>query len=155
MVAVFCSCTDKDAEKTKEDNVIGDKLVINELIINNKTGLTSDEGKSHNWIEIANISSETQSLKGCTLVKDETERWEFPDTVLQPNECLIVWATKKAGSGQLNCGFKLKKHISLQLLDAEGAVLSGVKVKKLKADQALVLKDGKYSKTTEPTPGVR
>lgn len=134
----------------------GTVFVINEIMASNKTGLLAEDGEVYDWIEIKNVSEKELSLRGYSLAKDSgMVTWQFPDTVLQPDECLLVFATKKELKTQLSCGFKLSsKGEYVQLLTRSGRVMSEVSYKKLKADQVLkYTKKEKYKKTYKQTPG--
>lgn len=133
----------------------GNMFVINELMASNKTGLLADDGATYDWIEIRNTSSHAASLSGYALAKDTTdEGWEFPDTTLQPNQCIVVYATKAELKRDLHCDFKLSKKSDTIYLMRNADVVNQVIYKKLKTDQALHLTDqGEYKKTYSQTPG--
>lgn len=134
----------------------GTVFVINEVNASNKTGLMAEDGETHDWIEIKNISEKEYSLRGYSLAKDSgMVTWQFPDTVLGPNECMLVFATKKELKKQLSCGFKISgKGECLQLITRSGRVMSEASYKKLKGDQVLkYTKKEKYKKTYKQTPG--
>lgn len=133
-----------------------DALVISELMAANNSGILADDGKPHDWIEIRNVSDRSASLKGYTLSKDSGEvKWEFPDTIVKPGACVVVFATKRKLAKDLHCDFKLsKKDEEIELATRQGIVASSVKYNHLKDDQALKLtKKGNYKKTYHQTPG--
>ena len=130
-------------------------FVISEVIPTNKTGLLASDGEPHDWIEIHNTSSHSANLKGFILVKDSSDvTWTFPDTTLQANARIIVFATKKQLKSDLSCGFKLSgKDGAVRLLNKRRVEVSCADYKGIDPDQALKLtKKGKYKKTFESTP---
>lgn len=100
LLLAVVSCTDSKKK---------DAFVINEIMASNNTGLVAEDGKLHDWIEIKNVSTEPVSLKGFSLFVEKTaskkkapkegetepEAWEFPDTIVAPGECLVVYMSKK------------------------------------------------------------
>lgn len=144
---LFTSCLDGPGE---------DVFVINELMATNKTGVLACDGEPHGWIEIRNNSDKAYSLRGFTLTKASgKDSWEFPDTIVQPKSCILVFAAKKEFDDNLSCGFKLStKGDTIQLLTRSGKVCSVVEYKRLKSDQAIKLTNkGDYKKTYKQTPG--
>lgn len=138
-------------------NKTDDAFVINELVPSNKTGMLAPDGKMHDWIEIRNTSGSVANLKDYVLTTDSTKaEYTFPEKSVQPNECIIVYATKDNMSSELNCGFGVdRKKLHLYLLSPKGKMVSKVEEGKVKTDKALKLtKKGKYKETYKQTPGM-
>jgi hypothetical protein len=72
-------------------------VVISEILAENQTGATDEDGDAEDWIELFNRSSSPVNLGGWSLSVDreETEQWVFPPTSLAPGSYLLVWASGK------------------------------------------------------------
>src|SRR5690606_26571293 len=70
---------------------------INELMSSNANSITDEDGDYSDWIELYNGSDVEVNLVGYGLSDDldESMKWVFPETILQPGEFLIVWASSK------------------------------------------------------------
>lgn len=146
--ATFTSC----GELTSSNS----PFAITELMANNRTGFMAEDGNLYDWIEVTNESDKPANLAGYILAKDSCRKsWNFPDTVVQPGQCVLVFATKTNLPTQLHCDFKLSDEgEELQLRSPSGTLLCKVSYKKLNPDQSLRLKsDSIYSKTYRQTPG--
>lgn len=145
----FTSCT----PQLQDDS----HLVITELQASNRTGLMAEDGELYDWIEVSNASLHEVNLKGYALAKDSCRKsWVFPDTLLQPGQRVVVFATKSDLPTQLHCDFKLSsKGDTIQLLSRSGKVLSEVGYRSMKADEVLALTtDSVYESSFRPTPGL-
>lgn len=69
---------------------------INEAVSSNSIFLDED-GDSPDWFELHNYGSTPVSLLNWAITDDVTDltMWTFPDLMLQPDEYLMVWASKK------------------------------------------------------------
>lgn len=175
LLVVFISCSKQH-----------DQFVINEIMAVNHAGIVADDGELYDWIEIKNISSQPASLKGFSLkvekngvkksklkqdsidnkdAADESDNnkekkkrtWDFPDVVVKPGECIIVFASKKdydPSGNELHASFKMPSvGGTLQLLYS-GDVVQEVVYGELKDDQCYrLLDDGNYEVSYEQTPG--
>lgn len=56
-----------------------------------------DDGEEwgNGWIEIKNTSGGTVSTNGLSLTLNNNEPWQFPDTVMEANQYLLVWLSGK------------------------------------------------------------
>lgn len=148
MAIILTSCQDITPENTP--------FVITELMAKNSTGLMAEDGNLYDWIELQNVSSEPANLGGYILAKDSCRKsWNFPDTIVQPGDHVLVFATKNELPHQLCCGFKLSSsEEQIELRSPRGSVLCQVAYNKLSADQSL-RRDSldAYSKTYRQTPG--
>lgn len=150
------------------------RLVINELMSSNRTGILTQEGKPADWIEIKNISTDDIQMKDYMLWAEKEEKnrkdkkegkadslatkpWVFPELTLQPGQCILIFASKKKGdatSTELHANLKLPKKGSVRLLSPKGTILSEIQYTALNADQALQrLENGDVIPTYQPTPG--
>lgn len=130
------------------------------------------DGQLYDWIEIKNISNKAASLKDYSLIieKDDSKKkdneknykknWEFPDTIVKPGQCLIVYASKREDANQqeeLHANFKLSsKRGIIKLLNQE-VVVSQVNYGSLEDDQCyrrVADNDTTFSYSYEQTPGL-
>ena len=88
--------------------------VVSEFLADNSGILLDEDGDSSDWIEVYNPSSAALDLGGYFLSDDngDLQKWMFPaQTYVQPQECLLVYASSKnrrqAGL-PLHTNFKLK-----------------------------------------------
>lgn len=128
-------------------------IVISEIMASNRTGLLNHKGKTWDWIELKNTSSDSINLEGFQLAvvkmkvdsvsKDTIEditKWEFPDVTIKGNENLIVFADKKKVKENKGEGGKEEKEEKEEKEPAEDSAKTQ-KAKSLRADFNLP-KDG-------------
>ncbi|HEY0257813.1 MAG TPA: lamin tail domain-containing protein, partial [Candidatus Methylacidiphilales bacterium] len=109
--------------------------VISEFMASNKHGLTDEDGKHSDWIEIYNPDETPANLDGWYLTDSASnlEKWAFPAVTLAPKSYLVVFAS---GNNRRVVGQPLHTNFSLSV---DGEYL------------ALVKPDG-VTKTTEFAP---
>lgn len=83
-------------------------VVINEILVINDTTQVDQDGEFDGWIELYNNSDEGLSLSGFYLSgdNDNLTKWTFPDTSIEANSYLIVWADAEDQDG-LHANFEL------------------------------------------------
>lgn len=167
MLLAACS----DGKRTE----MAKNIIINEVMASNRTGFLNEKGKPADWIEIKNTSQDSISLKGFGLavvkmipdstnngeLKEEIEKWDFPDVKIGAGQCLVVFADKKKNPDkedsetELRANFNLPKEgAKIQFLGPRGKVVSEVNYGSLLADQALALQaDSTYQPTYLQSPG--
>ncbi|MCB9809312.1 CotH kinase family protein [Candidatus Nomurabacteria bacterium] len=96
-------------------------LQVNEVLPDNVSGITDEEGKYEDWFEIWN-SSLTDSLSLQDLyVSDKANNLQkhhiTVDTIIPPNAYVVFWADEDLSDGPMHVDFKLSK-------DGEGVYLS-------------------------------
>ncbi len=104
-------------------------VVINEFMASNDTTAADQDGEYDDWIELFNTGDEDVSLSGCYLTDDETElfQWAFPDTSIEANGYLIVWADEDEEQEGLHASFKLSAGgESVLLVDSDGETVDGI-----------------------------
>jgi CotH kinase protein/Lamin Tail Domain/Secretion system C-terminal sorting domain len=70
-------------------------IVLNEVVSNNNSIITNEQGKTKDYIEVVNVSSVPLGLNSLCLSDDPSlpTKWQFPGSVLiQPGEHLLVWS---------------------------------------------------------------
>ena len=101
-LSVLMSCSDGKRIK------MASNIVINEIMASNRTGLLNSKGKTRDWIELKNTSTDSINLEGFQLAVvrhkrdsvsndtiEEVAKWKFPDVTIKGGENLIVFADKK------------------------------------------------------------
>lgn len=139
----------------------GGPVRINELMSSNSATLLDGEGLSADWIEIANIGRSDVNLAGYSLAKTEkaTNVFTFPECVLAPGECVIVYAdsTLRAAAGEdFHAPFRLSSQGgTLMLFNTSGSAIDSVNFPALTADIAYV-REGRsaWASSGKATPGL-
>ena len=106
------------------------QIRINEFVAINNTGQVNELGAHEDWIELYNTTSAPLELFGLYLSDDSSNLFKFPfppNTIIQPNSLLIVWADEKVNAGFLHSNFKLSGLGERILLsDASGNILDSI-----------------------------
>jgi hypothetical protein len=117
------------AEYKLHDLHINYDLIINEFLARNDTTRADQDGDYDDWIELYNNSDSAISLKNYYL-SDNAEnffKWQFPDTSIQPNDFLIIWADEDGGQQGLHANFKLSGSGEvLFLVNADSQIIDEV-----------------------------
>ena len=84
-------------------------LVINELMASNDGTLADENDEYDDWIEIYNASDSDIDLSGLHLSDNPNtpNKWTFPNTILQPDNYLLIWADNDENQGDNHANFKL------------------------------------------------
>jgi hypothetical protein len=124
---------------------------INEVVTENITGLTDEDGSHQDWIELYNTGSTAVDLTGYHLTDDRALplKWTFPATSIPAGAYLTVFASaKNRATTPLHTNFKLDNDGEyLELTNAAGATVSTLSVPALTADKS-------YGYGTGPTRGL-
>ncbi len=128
-------------------------LSISEVMLSNKAALSDDNGLFPDWIELQNYGSEALSLGGLSLSKGGV-RWPLPDRTLAPGEYLLIFCDGSDSDGT-HASFSLSKDgVTLQLEDADGALIEEFRAPACEADCSVIRDDEGYPVVTDcPTPG--
>ena len=134
---------------------------INELMSSNSATLADENGVTADWIEIANVGGSDVNLSGYKLAKGDKAAnvFEFPDHVLAPGECVIVFADSTLGNdagGEYHAPFKLSSTGgSLMLFSPSGTAIDTVNFPSLSSDMAYARQDATtWSTNPKATPGL-
>jgi hypothetical protein len=138
-------------------------IVLNEVMAANTKTIKDPQGKYADWIEVANVGTESVELSGMYLSdkKDNPRKWKFPaDVKLRAGEHLIVWADEGGKDAEgLHANFKLSKNgENIWLIDTDARnneVLDKVEFTSQRQDVAFGrFPDGKGEwRPLPPTPG--
>lgn len=73
------------------------QIRINEVCATNFKSLYDEDSDTPDWIELYNYSDQTVNLSTWKISNqpDSELAWQFPDTIIKPNEYLLVYASKK------------------------------------------------------------
>jgi hypothetical protein len=78
-------------------NYFAQNILINEVMASNDITIYDEDGEASDWIELYNKSSNEVNLEGYFLSDDSlnTEKWKFENTVVQPGNYLLIFASGK------------------------------------------------------------
>jgi hypothetical protein len=85
------------------------ELYINEFLASNATTNTDEAGEYDDWLEIYNAGPDPVWL-GDKYLSDNfenTDKWQFPDYTIQPDEYLLVWCDEDQEQGPFHTNFKI------------------------------------------------
>jgi hypothetical protein len=87
-------------------------VLINEFMASNSTGLRDEDGDTSDWIELRNTNRVAVELGGWFLTDDAANlpKWRFPSVTLEPDGYLVVFASGKNRTTNVN-----RLHASFQL----------------------------------------
>ena len=103
----FTSLTDGTAPETG-------LVHINEVMAENLTTQTDEDGEYSDWIELYNSSDRVIHLKdfGLSDAEDDPFRWRFPDVHIGAGEHLLIFASRKdrrdAGGAYLHTNYQIQ-----------------------------------------------
>ena len=144
-----------DEEDLGDGDVNIGKLVINEIMTNNKGTICDENGKLYDYVEIYNGNDHEINLKSYGL-SDENDKvkWVFGNTVIDAKSYLVVFLSGK--SGELSADFKLKSAGGevVALIKPNGKVVDAVETVGLDANTVMARNEnGKWVVQSKPTPG--
>jgi hypothetical protein len=105
------------------------RVVINEVMAVNNSGLTDQDGDSSDWIELCNEGGSAVNLSGWYLTDRATNlrKWAFPAVTLLPGQYLVVFASDKnrrVAGQELHTNFGLSGDGEyLALVQADGVTV--------------------------------
>lgn len=111
--------------------LIGQDIVINELVSSNDSVIQDIDGDYSDWIELHNLKNYDISITDYTLSDDSSilDKWVFPDMVIPANAYLLIFASDKDKfqDNELHTNFKISQSgESLFLSNKEGEIVSEV-----------------------------
>ena len=105
-------------------------IVINELMASNTKSVKDQDGEFDDWIELFNKSNEYIDISRWILTDNPAnlDKYRFPDnTILEPNQYLIVWADEDGKQTGYHANFKLSASgEEILLLDSTGLLVDSV-----------------------------
>ncbi|MBP5230460.1 MAG: CotH kinase family protein [Clostridia bacterium] len=132
-------------------------VVINELLVRNRTALPDEHGRFSDIIELHNRSSEAVSLGGYYLSDRQENRFRYalPSVTLPAGGFLVVYADGEAmvaETGEIHTNFGLSVGETLILTSSAGKYTSAQVTSTSDGTSILRNDDGTYS-TGTPSPG--
>lgn len=133
-------------------------IVINEFLASNSGCFADEAGEFDDWIEIYNNSTNPINLNRINLSDDFTNKskWQFPDTIIYPDNYIIVWSDNDDAQGNMHANFKLSSSgESIILSNSNGLTIDSIDF----SNQATDISFGRYPNGTGtfqylyPTPG--
>jgi len=104
-------------------------IVLNEFLADNDSIVPDQDGEYDDWIELYNNTGQVIPLAGMYLSDDysQPEKWSFPDTNIQANSFLIIWADEDGSQEGLHANFRLSKSgEEIMLSNFDGVVLDSI-----------------------------
>lgn len=110
--------------------ILAGELKINEIMAQNTSTITDDNGQYEDWIELYNNTSNTLSLDNLFMSDTTTNllKWQFPSGLTIPaNSYLIVWADQDLTQTGLHADFKLSSVGESAILSyPDGTIIESV-----------------------------
>jgi len=99
-------------ESLESRRVLTAGVLISEFMASNRTTLADEDGDFSDWIEVHNPTAAPVDLTGAYLSDNsaQLQQWQFPSTVLQPDQYLLVFASGKnraLSESELHTNFRL------------------------------------------------
>jgi len=87
-------------------------IVFNEIMTQNSSTCTDQDGEYDGWIELYNTTCENQNLKNLFLSDDPTvlTKWTIPDTTITAKGYLIIWGDNNISQTGLHTNFTLPEN---------------------------------------------
>lgn len=134
---------------------------INELMSSNDSTAVDENGMTADWLEVMNVSDREVNLAGYSLAKNQnaTNVFEFPNHVLQPGECAVVYADstiQQSEGSAYHAPFRLSSQGgTLMLFNASGTAIDSVNFPAMTADMSYARQDqSNWSVSSMATPGL-
>lgn len=88
-------------------------LFINEVLPDNKYGITDSYGDRSDWVELINVSDNPVYLSGYYLSDDENDplKWQLPNVALLPKGYVLIFLSgRESVEGEIHAPFSLSKE---------------------------------------------
>lgn len=123
-------------------------IQITEICAKNETIIADNGGRYSDYIELYNAGNDVD-LTGCRLTDGTVSSEPFANVFLAAGEYRVIFLNKET------TGFALSSsgRDSIQLQAPNGNIIAQAKVQSLAADQVMVLQNGAYLLSQNPSPG--
>jgi len=119
-------------------------IVINEFMTSNDSTAQDQNGEFDDWIELYNYGTQNLDISGYFLSDNgqNIAKFKFPDnTILLPNEYLIVWADEDGTQEGFHANFKLSTSgETIYLLDKDSTIVDLISYNEQVADVSFARK---------------
>lgn len=145
-------------ERFCQSQSVSGALVINEVMVSNRSVPIPGLGSYGDWVELKNVSDQALDLTGYRLTDDpdRPDRWLFPSMSLEPGELLVLLCDGDQPASQWNTGFSLNAvSEQLYLIDGSGALADHLALHDIPREGSMGRSDGRNGPVyfTVPTPG--
>ena len=112
--------------------ILGQNLVINEILTSNIASNTDEDGTPQDWIELFNKGSVAINLSGFGLSDNAAilNKWVFPNVTIGAGQYLLIWASDKnrtTPGNPLHTNYKISSSgESITLSSSSGTILDVV-----------------------------
>ena len=130
-------------------------LVINELMSNNKSTVQDNSGKNEDWIELYNSSNFPISTNNLYLSDTISNllKWKLPNSVVLPDDYLIVWADEDGNQGSNHANFKLSNLGEIVILsNSDSTIIDSISFPTQSEDISFGRSPNGYGNFTMLTP---
>ena len=130
-------------------------LVINELMSNNKSTVKDNSGKNEDWIELYNSSNFPISTNNLYLSDTISNllKWKLPNSVVLPDDYLIVWADEDGNQGSDHANFKLSNLGEIVILsNSDSTIIDSISFPTQNEDISFGRSPNGYGNFTMLTP---
>ena len=130
-------------------------LVINELMSNNKSTAKDNSGKNEDWIELYNSSNFPVSTNNLYLSDTISNllKWKLPNSVVLPDDYLIVWADEDGNQGSNHANFKLSNLGEIVILsNSDSTIIDSISFPTQNEDISFGRSPNGYGNFTMLTP---
>ena len=145
------------AESTLTGFIGGGPVIVSEAAPTNPGVYACADGTFPDWLELANIGTGSADLSDWWLSDDEKapKKWQIPrGTVLQPGECLLIWADGTGAEHPGLCvGFSLSVGETVCLSTPEGEMVSALTLADAEKGQSVAVRGENAVPTSWCTPG--
>ena len=135
-----------------------DTVQLNEVMTSNGRLFRDAAGRTPDWVEVRNASSEMVELEGWTLARgaEESHMFVFPQRTLAPGECVLVFAdsTYADGADGYHAPFSLKAAgDTLMLFNPAGVAVEAINIPALAQNTVYRRVEGGWEVSSRYTPG--
>jgi hypothetical protein len=115
-------------------------VVINEILASNSSVLADEDGDFTDWIEIYNPTQSEINLSGYGITDESwlPFKWIFPDTIIQAQSFILVFASEKnrnISGYELHLNFSVSAEAEqLTLSNPQGQIVDNVYIQNLPTD---------------------
>lgn len=132
------------------------KIVINELLADNKGNFKNKSGEYSGYIEVKNISDKSVNLSeyGLSNSKDASFKWQFPNISLGSGDVVVVYTSGESRKdGELSTSFKLKSKNGSAILTYKNKIADIINYENLANGIALIREGNDLRENNSISPG--